>query len=296
MPDTAGDAGANTDGAVVNSCADTAPDLYNCACSATTMRACYPASASAATRGIGACKDGMQTCTLAGEFGSYGECTGATTPVTENCHDGIDNNCDGRTDCMDPACSTDPSCSCQNGQTRTCYDGPAATRSVGTCRDGTQTCTNSQWQTTCSGEVLPSTENCSDALDHDCNHLPGCLDLFSCIFSSACQSHCDQTKLDPGCACPQGEGDTALCPAGTVGVTKGGSLTSPGNDECCACKASDCANNTNCCSDPVCAGNSACNQVTCKPLPASCNGMTNFDCDDFPEDCDEPCCHCSSCP
>jgi hypothetical protein len=47
----------------------------------------------------------------------------------------------------------------------------------------------------------------------------------------------------------------------------------------------------------VCAGNSACNTVTCtNSLPASCNGMTNADCDDFPEDCDEPCCRCSSCP
>jgi hypothetical protein len=31
-------------------------------------------------------------------------------------------------------------------------------------------------------------------------------------------------------------------------------------------------------------------------LPASCNGMVDTDCDDFPEDCDEPCCYCSNCP
>ena len=30
-------------------------------------------------------------------------------------------------------------------------------------------------------------------------------------------------------------------------------------------------------------------------VTASCGGKVNFDCDDFPEDCDEPCCPCSTC-
>ena len=50
------------------------------------------------------------------------------------------------------------------------------------------------------------------------------------------------------------------------------------------------------CGEAVCAGSSSCAGLTCKPLPASCNGQVNFDCDDFPEDCDEPCCPCSNCP
>ena len=51
-----------------------------------------------------------------------------------------------------------------------------------------------------------------------------------------------------------------------------------------------------CCAESVCAGNSQCAGLTCKPLPASCNGKVNADCDDFPEDCDEPCCKCTNCP
>jgi hypothetical protein len=252
------------------------------------MRACWPASAPASARHVGACKDGSQSCT-AGEFGSWGTCSGAVLPTSEVCNNGIDDDCNGKTDCVDPACAMDPACGCQDGATRSCYDGPAGTENVGTCKDGTQTCSGGHWPTSCPGEVLPMPENCSDALDHDCNHLPGCLDLFSCATSPACMQQC---KVDrTGCVCPQGSGDTATCPAGMVGLTSNGI---PGTVECCPCTANDCSNAV-CCAESVCAGNSACAGLTCKPLPPSCNGTVNFDCDDFPEDCDEPCCPCSTC-
>jgi hypothetical protein len=238
--------------------------------------------------------DGSQSCAQAGEFPGWTACTGAVLPSTENCSDGIDNDCNGWTDCHDTACANDPGCkTCTNGDTRPCYDGPSGTENVGTCKDGMQVCTNNAWPTTCPGEVLPTQENCTDALDHNCNHLPGCLDVFSCATSPACQQQC---KLDrSGCVCPQGSGDTATCPAGMVGITNGGTLTTPGTVECCPCTANDCGNAV-CCDQAVCAGSSQCSPYTCKTLPASCNGQVNFDCDDFPEDCDEPCCPCSNCP
>ena len=141
--------------------------------------------------------------------------------------------------------------------------------------------------------MLPAAENCGDAQDHNCNHLPGCLDLFVCLTSPACQSTC---KVDrTGCVCPVGDGDTATCPGGMVGITVGGTLTNPGTVECCPCTQADCGNAV-CCAETVCAGDAQCSGYTCKPLPASCGGKVNFDCDDFPEDCDEPCCPCSNCP
>jgi hypothetical protein len=259
----------NTDGGVGGgpmSCDPSGPDLEGCSCASTgEMRGCWPSSAPAGDRGMGQCSDGTQTCSGGGEFPAWGACTGAVT-----------------------TCSA-----CHDGDTRTCYTGPSATENVGTCKDGMQVCTNGAWPTDCPGEVLPTKEACNDALDHDCNHLPGCLDVFACANNPACQEQC---KLDrSGCVCPQGSGDTATCPAGFVGITNGGSLTSPGTVECCPCSAADCTNAA-CCAETVCKGSSSCSGYTCNTLPASCNGQVNFDCDDFPEDCDEPCCPCSNCP
>jgi hypothetical protein len=251
---------------------------------------------------VGLCTDGTQTCVASGELGgSYGPCTGAVTPTNENCTDGLDHNCNGKVGCADPACAADPSCNtgCDAGQTRKCYTGPAGTENVGVCRDGIQTCAaNGQWGATCVGEVLPAAaENCCGAKDLNCNGLPGCFDIlppsFCPIVASCCQPPtCSaDAGLPAGCSCPQGSGDTQTCPAGTH-VIQG-----PKFAECCPCAASDCANDLNCCGTPACAGNSACTGLTCtNQLPASCNGMVDTDCDDFPEDCDEPCCYCSNCP
>jgi hypothetical protein len=45
---------------------------------------------------------------------------------------------------------------CLAGSRRTCYTGPPATRGVGACRDGIQTCQpDGRWPTTCDGQALP---------------------------------------------------------------------------------------------------------------------------------------------
>jgi hypothetical protein len=146
------------------------------------------------------------------------------------------------------------------------------------------------WPSTCPGETLPMPEDCSTAQDLNCNYLPGCLDIFACIGSPACMDQCVITR--PGCVCPTGDGDTATCPDGMFGISNNGF---PPQVECCPCTANDCSN-AGCCAETVCAGNPACSGLTCNSLPPSCNGQVNADCDDFPEDCDEPCCKCSMCP
>ncbi len=283
------DGGIGVDAARIISCDPSAGDQQGCSCSGTS-RACY--SGEPPTRGVCVCIDGTQPCNAQGEFGTYGECTGEVLPGAEQCTNGLDDNCDGLVDCADPTCATDPACSggCTDGQTRACYDGPTGTLDVGACKAGTQTCANGAWPSSCPNEVLPMPEDCSSPSDLNCNYLPGCFDIFSCLNSPACTAECQITKAE--CVCPTGEGDVATCPNGMVGITLPGF---PGNVECCPCTADDCGN-PGCCAESVCAGNSQCDGLTCKPLAASCNGQVNFDCDDFPEDCDEPCCKCTSCP
>ncbi|HEY6461578.1 MAG TPA: hypothetical protein VIY73_15530 [Polyangiaceae bacterium] len=288
--------GTVDDGAVIGEggvaqCNPMSADLVGCSCpNAGATRSCYDGDPK--TRNVGLCKDGSQTCTGNNEFPTWGTCTGEVLPAPEVCDGTVDRNCNGKTGCSDPTCTSTPLCNtgCTDGQTRPCYTGPPATENVGTCKDGIQTCANGQWSATCSGETLPTTQDCCGPGDQNCNGLSGCFDLFACITASCCQSSCDAGGgLDPNCVCMTGSGDTATCPQGDTYVHKGGL---PGTDECCPCTASTCSS-YNCCGEAVCAGNSACSGMSCRSLPASCNGTVSADCDDFPEDCDEPCCECN---
>src|SRR6478609_4185476 len=105
-------------------CDSTARRLEGCACAGTeSMRACWPLTAPSSARGVGACTDGTQSCASAGEFSGWGACSGATLPATENCTNGIDDDCDGNADCKDADCAMDPACGCNDGDTRPCWDG-----------------------------------------------------------------------------------------------------------------------------------------------------------------------------
>jgi hypothetical protein len=91
-------------------CSHTSTNLAGCSCSGSMQYACY--SGPAGTRNVGACHDGMQTCAPAGEFGTVGACSGDKLPGSEagHCSDGIDNDCNGATDCADSACAMAPAC------------------------------------------------------------------------------------------------------------------------------------------------------------------------------------------
>jgi cysteine-rich repeat protein len=80
--------------------------------------------------------------------GPWDGCEYACTPTGTEVCDGVDNDCDGRTD------------------QRTCYDGPAGTADVGSCRSGLQSCAGGVWETGCTGAVRPQpSDRCEWMLD-----------------------------------------------------------------------------------------------------------------------------------
>jgi len=106
----------------------------------------------------GACRPGTQTCSA----GLWSDCSGGTGPHQEVC-DGVDNDCDGKTD-NGIICQCDP----DKDSYRDCGS------NVGMCKYGRQYCVaisgGYQWGETCANDVGPRSEHCDD-LDWDCDDV-----------------------------------------------------------------------------------------------------------------------------
>ncbi|PJB37498.1 MAG: hypothetical protein CO108_20965 [Deltaproteobacteria bacterium CG_4_9_14_3_um_filter_63_12] len=159
----------------------------------------------------GECKNGCE----AGLSACAGSCTelridaancgacGTACAAGMNCAIGVCGCAPGLGDCDgDPAngCEANGACACLPNETRPCYTGNPATRGVGACHDGVQTCNpqGSNWSL-CGGQVVPQFDACNNGVDDDCDHtIDETPDEDGDGFTSCGGDCCD--SLGQGCA------------------------------------------------------------------------------------------------
>ena len=148
-----------------------------CSCTPGQRQACWPGTSR--TRGVGACTDGVQTCTGAdSEFPKWGACNGAILPSPDTSEDGIDQNCDGIGE--DDVRCVPTAEQCTGGKDEDC-DGKVD------CADSD--CTSNQ---ACAPRCVPTTEQCTGGKDEDCDGKIDCADS-DCTSNQACAPRCVPT-------------------------------------------------------------------------------------------------------
>ncbi len=139
-------------------------------------------------------------------------------------------------------------CVCVNGDSRSCYTGPAGTVGVGACKPGTQVCAGGTFGA-CSGEVLPHAETCNGIDDN-------------------CDGYVDNI---PGTSLPL----VQSCYTGPPG-TSGKGICHPGNQVCINGMFSGCSGEQTPL-PPVCGADNQCTGV----LPAGDAGVPDFSATDL---------------
>lgn len=177
-----------------------------CDCVVGTARRCNAGPQGVA--GIGACRDGMQTCESLGATSEWGDCLDAVYPGVEVASTGTDEDCDGLIDEDDSICvaraETEASALCRNSLDDDCdgivdCDEPACAGVSG-----------------CPTPCAESETYCHGNYDEDCDDMLDCED--------------PDCADDPSC-------ETGLCPPGQTpiyteqnhGTSSGGSSITRGN-------------------------------------------------------------------
>ncbi len=102
------------------------------------------------------------------------------------------NVCSAGFACIDYRCIEG---SCQPGKTEECYTGHEGTQGVGPCTAGVRTCEEGGIWSTCTGEVIPTAENCTDGIDNNCNGaVDDDIDADMDGFTTCAGDCCDSTE------------------------------------------------------------------------------------------------------
>ena len=138
----------------------------HCVCMPGDQRPCYGGPPALAR--VGTCALGRITCVEVRGIGTWDECLDWEPPTADWClPTGLDEDCDG---------SVDETCRPASGAMQGCFEGTAAERGVGACRDGTQAARDLEldqggvttvWDD-CMDAVGPTEERCN-AVDDDCD-------------------------------------------------------------------------------------------------------------------------------
>jgi Cys-rich repeat protein len=190
-----------------------------CACTPNETQPCY--SGPPGTEGVGACQGGTRTCNGTGT--GWGGCVGEVLPAPETCYTAGDDNCDGQVN------EGGTGCVCMPLIQEPCYTGPANTRNVGACQDGTHVCNlqGTAWGM-CYGQTLPTPETCLTPVDDNCNGEVNELGGAGCL--------CAPDSVASCYAGPPGTQGIGVCKAGTqlcdslgtgYGPCIGGTVPSP---------------------------------------------------------------------
>jgi hypothetical protein len=195
-----------------------------------------------------------------------------------SCHDGLDNDCNGKPDCIDSDCQTGTETDCRDKINNDCD-------AYTDCSDAD--CGMSLDCIGCTPETDETT--CSDGLDNDCDNYIDCVDS-DCIDTEICpcepvteicddikDNDCDGKKdcMDEDCF------DQTACKAKTCVTENTVALCSNGKDDDCDSLVDNldrdcpgCSMNTKLCADGSC-------KESCDPANAQgCVGTANGNCEE----------------